>query len=293
MHSRAYFKGFYLKQQSDRGSVALIPAYHTDRQGRASASLQIITDGETACADFPIGAFHAAPHTFDVRLGTCRFSAEGCFLDVSQPGLTLTGALRFTTFTPPKSDIMGPFRFIPGMQCRHTVLSLGHRVTGCLTFNGRTTDFCDDVGYVEGDRGASFPSRYLWTQCGWPDGCVMISVASIPLCGAGFTGCIASVLIGGQEYRLATYGGVRLVDLSSRHILLRQGGLELEATLLEAAEQPLRAPRSGGMTRVIHESLSCKVVYRFSRDGVPLFERTSGRASFESVWDNLPAGRAH
>ena len=62
---------------------------------------------------------------------------------------------------------MGPFRFLPGMECSHGVISMGHALEGTLTLNGAVLDFAGGTGYVETDRGRSFPSAYLWTQCAW------------------------------------------------------------------------------------------------------------------------------
>lgn len=76
--------------------------------------------------------------------------------------------------------------FIPAfhlMQCRHSVFSMGHRVDGQLTINGQVYHFQNDMGYIEGDCGSSFPERYIWTQCSFPNGSLMLSVADIPLYG--------------------------------------------------------------------------------------------------------------
>lgn len=286
MSKRAYFQGFYVKQQSQNGALALIPARHIDATGQASASLQIITGRAAFRADFPADAFHADSNAFDVHLGSCRFSPQGCMLSVHTQDIRLAGSLYFTRLNPPHGDIMGPFRFAPGMECRHQVVSLGHHVTGCVTLNGTAYRFHNDTGYIEGDRGRSFPEKYVWTQCGWEEGSVMISVASIPLYGVKFTGCIASVLLEGREYRLATYRGVKVQSVSGGCVRLRQGDFTLEAELLEAAPSPLRAPVSGGMTRIIHESLAATVRYRFTCRGATLLELTSAQASFESAWDD-------
>ena len=38
------FEGLYFKQQGQHGAVAFIPALHTDKKGKQSATLQILTD---------------------------------------------------------------------------------------------------------------------------------------------------------------------------------------------------------------------------------------------------------
>ena len=62
---------------------------------------------------------------------------------------------------------MGPFRLISDMECAHGVISMAHRLEGILNVNGECFDFSDGMGYIETDRGHSFPNAYLWTQCTW------------------------------------------------------------------------------------------------------------------------------
>jgi hypothetical protein len=134
---------------------------------------------------------------------------------------------------------MGPYRFVPAMQCRHGVLSNAHRVEGAMQVQGRTLEFHGGLGYCETDRGSSFPRRYLWTQCSWDqeNPCsVMISAAHVPLLGGSITGCIGLVYFGGREYRLATYGGVKIVKWDASSIILKQKDYLLEAEVLEKTE---------------------------------------------------------
>ena len=57
--------------------------------------------------------------------------------------------------------------FLPGMECSHGVISMTHALEGALSINGRTLDFTGGTGYIETDRGRSFPHAYLWAQCAW------------------------------------------------------------------------------------------------------------------------------
>ena len=281
---RSYFEGWYLKQQAGSDTVALIPAIHRDEAGRASASLQVITGAESFALPYAGEAFQAHPSRFAVRLGPNVFSETGCILDASSGPATVTGRLTYGPFLPPRSDIMGPFRFVPHMQCRHSVLSLFHTVRGALWINGRYYRFDGGPGYAEGDRGRSFPRRYIWTQGSWAGNCAMLSVAEIPYGLLRFTGCICSVLLNGREHRLATYLGARPERISGEAVTVAQGRLRLEAELLDGAPQPLRAPRSGAMSRTIHESAACRVRYRLTDGDRVLLDLTCPRASFENEW---------
>lgn len=281
---RSYFEGWYLKQQNGTDTVALIPAFHVDETGLASASLQIISGAGAFWLPFPAQEFSANRKEFLVRLGDCVFSRYGCKLDVHTEHCVLEGALRFGPFSPPARDIMGPFRFAPFLQCRHSVFSLYHRVSGELTLNGQSIRFRNGSGYFEGDRGTSFPSRYVWTHCCRGGNCVMLSVAEIPFAGRSFTGCIGSLFVDGKEHRIATYRGVRLLEIGNRGILLRQGNLTLQVSLLESRPLTLHAPAGGSMTRLIRESASCRVRYRCTVADSVWFDFVGEQASFESNW---------
>ena len=101
--------------------------------------------------------------------------------------LDAEGMIRFGRMSPIRYDIMGPFRYIPFMECRHSVFSMQHTVNGRLRINGVDYIFQDGTGYIEGDRGYSFPKHYAWTQYGFNGGSLMLSVAEIPLGPASFT----------------------------------------------------------------------------------------------------------
>ncbi len=280
-----YFEGWYLKCQAKAGeALALILALHIDAASRRSASLQVVTGCRAWQVDFPCEAFDASREAFSVRLGESVFSSEGMALDVDAPGLVLRGRLDFGPLTPLASDIMGPFRLFARMECAHGVVSMAHPLSGQVMLNGELLDFDDGMGYIETDRGRSFPSAYLWTQCLWTKPqpvSLMCAVAAIPLPVVRFTGCICAICCGGREFRLATYRGARAERWSEDGAVIRQVRYRLEIDVLRAQELSLRAPVQGEMTRTIRESLCAKVRYRFYIQNRLLFDHTDERASFE------------
>ena len=280
-----YFEGWYFKHQNPQGqTLALIPAFHIDGEGRRTASLQIITRDQAWWLEYPASQLQISRQPFQVQIGQSSFSEQGLNLHVRRDGLLLQGTLRYGPFTVLRSDIMGPFRFFAGMQCSHGIISMGHPLEGSLELNGEHWDFSKGTGYIETDRGRSFPSAYLWTQClfdGPERGSLMLAIATIPLHVSSFTGCICSVFYGGQEYRLATYRGVKIETWSPSGAVIRQGKYRLEAELLNERRQPLRAPVEGRMERTIHESLCAEVRYRFWCGHNLLFQHTDPNASFE------------
>ena len=283
--NRSYFEGWYLKHQSQNGqTLALIPAFHIDSTGQRNASLQVISNSGAWWLEYPDTQLQFTRQPFQVQIGLSSFSSQGIVLYVEQDGLSLHGTLHYGPFTVLQSDIMGLFRFFAGMQCSHGVVSMGHSLQGTLILNGEQLDFSNGIGYIETDRGRSFPSVYLWTQCLWdgPErGSLMLAVANIPLPVGSFTGCICSVFYRSREYRLATYQGAKIEEWSSSGAVIRQGKYRLEAELLNERRHALRAPVEGRMERTVHESLCAEVRYRFWCGKDLLFQHTDPYASFE------------
>lgn len=274
-----YFSGMYFKQRGQNGTVAVIPALHR-ADGEVYGSIQLLTEQDNYFLLFRDKP--AESRKGEYRIGPSLFSTDGIHLEASGSEVVAAGDLRFRNLTEPQCDAMGAFRFLPFMECRHAVYSLRHKVDGCLTINGKTYFFDGGDGYMEGDSGRSFPRKYLWTQCLFPEGSVMLSAAEIPYLGLRVKGALAMLLFRGRQYRIATDRGARILRLSPDCVALRQGDLFLSAERLSGGGAPLRAPRSGAMTRTVREQLRCRARYRFTVAGRTLFAFESDRASFES-----------
>lgn len=279
---RGWFYGWYFKCQSDAQTLAVIPAVHQTGRNR-TCSIQIITKKQSWTVSLPGEAFRRRGRT--ISIGRNRFGERGIRLAVCAPGLKAEGRLKFGPLSPIKYSIMGPFSLIPFLECRHSILSMKHTVQGNVRINGETYYFKRAQGYWEGDRGRSFPREYIWTQCSFPGGALMLSVADIPLAGFHFRGIIGIVLVNGREYRLATYLGARAAGIRNGRVRIVQGSLELEAEILERTGKPLRAPAKGDMTRTIHENAACRAVYRFRTQGRTLLAFETDRASFEYEYE--------
>lgn len=275
---RGWFYGWYFKCQSDTQTLAVIPAVH--QTGRKKAcSIQIITEKESWTVELPAEEFRRKGKT--ISIGKNRFGEKGIRLAVCVPGLNVKGKIDFDALFPLRYNIMGPFSLVPFLECRHSVWSMKHRVRGIVYINGEPYSFDDGEGYWEGDRGWSFPKEYIWTQCSFPGGSLMLAVADIPMAGFHFRGVIGVVLLNGREHRLATYLGARAVKIRNGLVRIIQGSLDLEAELLERTGKPLKAPAGGEMVRTIHESAACRAGYRFRKDSRTLLAFETDRASFE------------
>ncbi len=280
--TRSWFEGWYFKCQTrDGNSIALIPAIHIDGTGAKTASIQVITQGRSWCVNYPGKAFSAQTELFRVQIGENIFSELGMELRIHENGIDLVGKLVFDPFHRLKYPIMGPFRLIPSMECAHSVISMNHALKGELMLNGDRLDFNGGIGYIESDRGRSFPSAYLWAQDVWEDSGFMLAIGKIPLGGLNFTGCICGILLDGREYRIATYLGARVIHWSDSHAQIQQGRYRLEVEVMSRKSNPLMAPCTGKMIRTVHESICSVLRLRFARGEQILLDRLTGSAGFE------------
>lgn len=285
---KAYFEGWYLKHQKGDCSIAFIPAYHIDKEGNRTASIQVITNKGSYHFPFMEKDFSVSRRHFCVKIGNNLFSENGISVDLENQEIKIAGTIHYSSFTMLRSDIMGPFCFVPFMQCNHGVLSMLHSLKGSLNINGQDYDLRDGVGYVEKDFGSSFPGFYTWTQCsdwtGKQDCSLMVSAADIPFGPFTFTGCICAVWYHGKEYRFATYLGARVVRNTEKELWIRQGRYRLYIRRLsDSGHKPLYAPDSGSMNRIIKENIACRVHYRLTAGKKVIFDFTSHRASYEYV----------
>ena len=70
-----YFEGWYLKHRTREGAaLALLPAYHMDAEGRRSASLQVLADGQSWWLAYPDTEFRAAGQAFRIQMGQSLFT---------------------------------------------------------------------------------------------------------------------------------------------------------------------------------------------------------------------------
>ncbi len=270
------FEGYYFKHQKGDATLALIVGVSSDH-----AFIQVITEAASYNIPYPLAQYHKGD---EIRLDCCIFSEKGIEVDIDHDDLRMHGEIAYEHLTPLAYDIMGVFRFLP-MECRHSILSLHHRLAGAMTINGKPIDFSGGVGYIEGDRGVSFPRRYTWLQCNdFPETCcVTAAVADIPFLGHSFTGCICVVCFRGQEYRLATYRGVRIRKNDGHQLVLQQGRYTLEVCVQPIDAKALAAPHKGQMSREIRECAACTGTFQFYENGQPLFAFTSDHVSFEYV----------
>jgi tocopherol cyclase len=313
--TRRYFEGFYFKQVSaDRAEAwSFIPGISRgDRKGEGYCFVQAIEgvaskaggSGRTWWFQYPLGDFHASAERLEIRVGKSSFSESGIVLDLEGEEGRFRGELGFGEFKrlpsrPFWPGVMGPFSFLPFMECRHGLISLDHRVTGSFEADGRRVDMgSSGRGYIEKDWGSSMPSSWIWMQSNNFEAegdSFMLSIADIPWLGSAFTGflCVGSFAsrgsLGGRLMREATYTGARLRDFRLEDgelaLAVTRGASRLEIRASRSRGGLLRAPVNGLLTRRISESVDARIGLRWTERGKVVFEGEATGAGLELVGD--------
>lgn len=298
---RRYFEGWYFKQVSPDGKAwSFIPGVSMDAEGRRKAFVQAIdgSAGTTGWYEFPFEAFRWDRRALDIRVGDSHFSMEGIELDLDGPDGRVSASLRFGPAArfpslPWRPGIMGPYSFVPFMECSHGLVSLDHRTDGRVEVKGRVISMDGGRGYIEKDWGSSMPSAWIWCQSNSfpePGLSFMFSLADIPWMGGRFPGFLCAALLPGQGVRVwASWNGARIdrLEAGDRAIsaAIRRRDETLELRMERGRGGLLRAPTSGAMDRRIAESVDAVLSVRLRDSQGPGFEGTARPAGLETVGD--------
>lgn len=273
---RNYFEGWYYKQisKSREHVFGIIPgiSYGSSPSDR-HAFIQLINavTHKTYYFSFPMADFQYDKHAFFIKLKDNVFHREGIQLHLKNNDLFISGELLFKDIIPfPKTilnpGIMGPYSFIPFMECHHGIVNIHHHIHGHLTIDRETIDMSGGYGYIEKDWGKSFPEAWIWLQSNHfeqGDISVMFSIAKIPWLHKHFIGFISFLRIGQKLYRFATYTKAKLRKLEFKNSFLSitiqdsNYTLRLRATYNKGGL--LKAPKDGLMNREITESITSLV----------------------------------
>jgi tocopherol cyclase len=232
-------------------------------------------------------AFNPNSDRFMVAIGENSFSEAGLQLDLPElkANLQFSGNVRWPNnwYSP---GIMGPFTFLPFMECYHGIVSMDHTIKGHLEFEGELLNFDNGRGYTEKDWGQSFPSAYVWMQSNHfsnPGVSIKVSVAKIPYLAYSFVGFIAGIWLGDRLIRFTTYNQSALkksvIDTRKIELVLENKSFRLEISVRREAATVLASPILGIMDGRIEESMNAFIE-------VNLIDRKSGKSVFNDVGRN-------
>ena len=266
-----YFEGWYFKLISadEKNAFAFIPGIAMDEDGNQHSFIQVL-DGKKQTSvyhKFPFVDFIAQPKKFSIAIGDNHFSENNLHLNL--PGIS--GNLNFSGNVPwPKPwyspGIMGPFAFVPFMECYHGIVSMDHIISGELEIGNNKIDFTNGRGYMEKDWGRSFPSAYCWMQSNhFSEAGISLkcSVAKIPWMRSSFTGFIAGVWLKDRLIRFTTYNQSKLrksyADEKEVEIVLENKNYLLEILAIRDGATALASPINGFMNGRIEESMTSSI----------------------------------
>ena len=278
---RNYFEGWYFKliDKSRTTVLAIIPGISIgESRLDAHAFIQVINavTGKTEYYRFAFEEFKADKDKFNIQIGCNHFSDQGIELNLSNQNSKIIARLSFDKIEKyPQSffnpGIMGPFSFVPGMECYHAVVNISHMISGNLSLNEIPLDMTGGEGYIEKDWGRSFPQSWIWLQANHfenPATSFMFSVARIPWLGRSFTGLISFLKTDQGFYKFATYNGGKIKHLKiegdTLEVSLVSFAYNLEFTANYTKGGILKAPKNGLMHREIEESITAEVTLHLS-----------------------------
>ncbi len=298
-NTRKYFEGWYFKVVNEPGTraFAFIPGISMDASGKSHAFIQVL-DGSLRKSEyftFSASLFKPSEKEFELSLGENFFSPYRMVLDLP----SVKGTLEFSGFVPwPKPwyspGIMGPYAFVPFMECSHGIVSMDHSISGSLAINDEVIDFTGGRGYIEKDWGHTFPSAYIWMQSNrFAAGGISFkaSVARIPWLTGSFTGFIAGLWNENKLTRFTTYNGSALRKLAftdtAAELELENKSciLNVRAPLDQATG--LAAPVAGMMNGRIEESMTSVITVTLTdkKTGKTIFSGEGRNASIEIAGD--------
>ncbi len=297
LKKKQYFEGWYFKivDPTEKKSYAFIPGISLDKINKSSHSFVQLLNGRTGepfYFEYPLNAFKASSKKFEVKVGDNYFTNDRIKISIHQQGHDIEGELKFKNLVPWHKTllapgVMGPFTFIPFMECYHGLGSMNHEIEGKISFNNEIVDFTKGFGYIEKDWGKSFPSGYIWIQTNhFKKGktSFMASIAKIPWMKQHFTGFLFVLWHDGKFYPFTTYTGAKIHGLkinpnrvkalvADRKYIIKFDARKVHKEGRKVSDEVagvLKSPTLGEMKGRIMESLTSEVeiyLYKRGRNG--------------------------
>lgn len=293
---KSYFEGWYFKNTNLQKGISFIPGINIDDK-EAKAFIQVITNNTSYFVNYNIKDFKFNYNPFYIKIGSNSFSKEGLNINIKDKSqnLKIHGDIKYSNsknintniFVP---NIMGPFSYIPFMECNHAIISMQNTSNGCININNEEIHFNNDTGYIEKDWGGSFPKSYIWCQGNnfkRTNASFMISIADVPFKLFTFKGIICVLLIDNKEFKFTTYNNTKLVEYEITedfiNITLKKKLYSLNIKSKYSKGLKLAAPVKGKMTKNIFESISALVTVTLKREKEIIFCDTSTMCGLEIV----------
>ena len=292
-----YFEGWYFKNTNMKNGISFIPGININAKEK-NAFIQVITNASSYFVNYNIDDFKFSLSPFYVQISNNFFSKDRIHIDIkdSSQNLQIFGDIKYSNIqnintnliTP---NIMGPFSYIPFMECNHAILNMKSKAVGKININNEQLIFDNGVGYVEKDWGYSFPKSYIWCQGNNfqnSNASFMLSVADIPFKAFHFQGLICDIIINNKEFKFTTYNNAKLVkydiDNSFFNIVLKKGHYNLNLKSNYNSGLKLFAPVKGKMEKDIFETISASISVTLEKNDKVIFSDISTNCGLEIVY---------
>ena len=294
--NKNYFEGWYFKHTNKKNGISFIPGISITNKEK-KAFIQIITTDSSYFVNFDIKDFEYSSTPFYIKIKNNFFSKNKIHIDIKDDNqnLTVYGDIKYTENKNIKTNfinpnIMGPFSYIPFMECNHAILSMKSKINGYININNKIINFNNNIGYIEKDWGCSFPKNYIWCQGNNfknQNASFMISIANIPFKIFTFQGIICSLILNDKEYRFATYNNTKILKYeiinNSLNIILKKRNYYLNIKSTPNEGHKLIAPVNGNMEKYIFENISSIVTVTLKKNNKVIFSETSRNCGLEIV----------
>lgn len=295
-----YFEGWYVKCTDTKNdlSLALIPgvSHFSESQSFVQYNIHYKDKAYSGMVRFDRDDFEVIPDPYSIIMPKFVLSEAGVKVSLSDEDNHIVMDLSFGPLLPLRQtvympSIMGPLEYLT-MPCAHDIVSMRHTVEGKINLNGEKIKVESGIGYMEKDRGSTFPSNYLWLQTNdFPENTqasLSLAIATIDKKPLHLTGLIAVFHDGVKEHRFSTYLGSRFkveVDEDKKGYVVKVKGinkkLEVRVNLLN--EKELIAPMDSEMDFPIKESIKSSLSMTFKEKGKPEVTLSSEHAAAELV----------
>jgi hypothetical protein len=293
-----YFEGWYYKlvTKDQKVSIAFIPGISINQKDPHTFIQVFISRDDrlmTHYYKFDSSDFIYSHNQFQVQIDSNLFTLNELNVNLIDGDNSINGVIHLkdhiglnkNIYQP---NIMGPFAYIPFMECNHGVISMTSTLKGKLSINGELIDFDHGKAYIEKDWGKSFPKAYIWLQSNhFKNGktSFMFSYATIPFMGLSFKGLIVNLIYDQKEYRFATYNHSRIIKKQIRKnevkFLLKKGRYQLEVYAKKEHDVELKSPSLGLMNQTIKEGLSGIIKLKLYDKNTLIFEDEGKNAGIE------------
>ena len=292
--NKTYFEGWYFKNTSDNLNISFIPGINITKN-KQEAFIQVITKNTSYYINYDIKDFHYNHSPLFIKIANNYFSKNKIHIDINNKDIKIYGDLNYTNSKNINTNIlnpniMGPFSYIPFMECNHAIISMKNNINGKLTINNNEFIFNNGTGYIEKDWGISFPKNYIWIEGNNfknKNASFMLSIANIPFKIFSFKGFICSLIINNKEYRFSTYNNSKIIkydiDENKVNIILKRVKYYLYVEAEYNNKFKLKAPVKGSMEKDIYESIDSKIKITLKENDNIIFEDISINAGLEIV----------